>query len=238
MNRIYNEDCIEGLKRIEDGSVSLIMTDPPYSVTKPHDGGQMFADKKLDDYQIQLDDSRLCDGYDIERFSREVVRLQGGKVNAYFWCNKLQIPDYLRTYVVGLGCKFDIICWHKQNALPTFSNKYLGDTEYCLYFRRGGYTRPGCYEDARTYEVGYINHEDKRRWKHPTIKPLALTQRLIRNSTAANGEVVLDPFLGSGTTAVACIREGRDFIGFEINEDFYKIALQRIKFEKQELSLF
>lgn len=227
LDKIYNEDCLTGMQRIPDGAVGLIVTDPPYVVTKIHNGGQMFSDKKAYGYYQQLDESGLCDGYDIEGFSREVRRLQGGKVNAYFWCNKRQIPQYMKTYVDGLHCKFEIICWHKQNALPTFSNKYLTDTEYCLYLHTGGFTHPRSYEDARTYDVSYINHEDKRRWQHPSIKPVTMIQRFIRNSSQEGG-VVLDPFIGSGTTAIACIKEKRHFLGFELNKEYFDIAQRRI----------
>lgn len=237
LDRIYNEDCLTGMKRIPDGSVDLIVTDPPYEVTRPHDGGMMFADKGLDKYLAQLDGAGLCGGYDIELFSREALRLQGGKVNAYFWCSKTQIPEYFRVYVDGLRCKFEIICWHKRNALPTFSNKYLSDTEYCLYFHSGGFTRPASYEDARTYELGLINNEDKRKYGHPTIKPLPLIQRLIRNSSAEGG-TVLDPFIGSGTTAVAAALERRHYIGFEINVEYYTTACRRLRDETSQLTLF
>ena len=237
LNKIILGDCFRVMKDIPDGSIDLIVTDPPYVVTRQHDGGKMFTEKKLDDYYTHLENANLCTGYDIKQFANEVMRLQGGKVNAYIWCNKAQIPVYFDMYVGKFGCKFEIICWHKQNALPTFSNKYLTDTEYCLYFHTGGFTRPKCYEDARTYEVSYINHADKKRWKHPTIKPVGLMQRFIRNSSK-EGDTVLDPFIGSGTTAVACIRENRNYIGIENNEEYFKTACERVKLEQQKLRLF
>lgn len=227
LDRIYNEDCMEGIERIPDGMVDLIVTDPPYVVSKST-GGSVNTIKKLDRSLQALDKARLRDGYNIGLFAqRHVRRLQGGRINAYFWCNKVQIPDYFRAYVDGLGCKFEIIAWHKQNALPTYYNKYLSDTEYCLYFHTGGFTHPASYEDAKTYEVGFINHADKRAYGHPTIKPLPIIQRVIRNSSQMGG-VVLDPFIGSGTTAVAALAEGRHYIGFEIDNDYYETAVRRI----------
>lgn len=228
IDTIYNEDCLEGMERIPDGSVDLIVTDPPYVVSKST-GGSVNNIKKLDRSLKDLDKARLRDGYNIGLFAqRHVRRLQGGRINAYFWCNKVQIPDYFRAYVDGLGCKFEIIAWHKQNALPTYYNKYLSDTEYCLYFHSGGFTHPACYDDAKTYEMGMINHADKKRYGHPTIKPLPIIQRMIRNSSPVGG-VVLDPFIGSGTTAVAAVREKRHYIGFELDKDYYETAVSRIK---------
>lgn len=180
----------------------------------------------------------LTAGYDIKAFSENVVRLQPNGINAYFFCSKKQIPEYMRVYVGGLKCKFDIICWHKTNVPPTFANKYLPDTEYCLYFHKGkGKTAPKCYDDAKTYHISGINAKDKKKWGHPTIKPIDLVERLIRNSSS-EGDVVLDPFIGSGTTAVAAMRLNRRFIGFELNKHYYNIACRRIADERNTNTLF
>ena len=127
----------------------------------------------------------------------------------------------------------DIIIWNKTNALPLFNNKYLSDKAYCLYFRKGGYCSPKSYEDAKTVFLYPINIKDKKKWKHPTIKPESLIRKLIRNSSREN-DIVLDCFMGSGTTAVSCIKEKRNYIGFEINKDFYNTCIKRIKEAKEE----
>jgi site-specific DNA-methyltransferase (adenine-specific) len=124
---------------------------------------------------------------------------------------------------------FDIICWHKTNALPTYSNKYLTDTEYLLYFHKGkGKCFPQSYEDAKTFYLAPINHEDKKKYQHPTIKPLDLTEKIIRNSSNEN-DTILDCFMGSGTTGVACKRLKRNFIGVEIDKEYFNIASKRIE---------
>ena len=69
---------------------------------------------------------------------------------------------------------------------------------------------------------------DKKKYGHPTIKPLEFIRKVIRNSSVA-GDVILDSFMGSGTTAVACILENRNYIGFEVNKKYYDIALKRIE---------
>jgi site-specific DNA-methyltransferase (adenine-specific) len=230
LNKIYHGDCFELVKQIEDGSVNLIVTDPPYIVSKSQGGGSVNNIKKLNVSLQELDRAKLRDGYDIAEFSKEVVRIQGGRINAYFWCNKLQIPEYFKTYVENLGCKFEIICWHKMNALPTYSNKYLSDTEYCLYFHTGGFTHPRTYEDAKTFDIGLINNEDKKEFDHPTIKPINIIQRLIRNSSN-EGDVIFDPFCGSGTTAIAAYRQNRHFIAFEIDDNYYEVANRRFNKE-------
>lgn len=225
--QLYNGDCLEILKQISDKSIDLIVTDPPYDVDTSGGGGTINTIKKLDKSLKDLDDANISNGYDIELYNTEFVRVMKN-INIYIWCNKVQIPDYFNFYVNKLKCKFDILCWHKGNALPTYSNKYLSDTEYCLYFRNSGRCYPANYEDAKTFYFAPINHKDKKIYGHPTIKPLDFTRKLIRNSSI-EGQVVLDPFMGSGTTGHACQEEKRDFIGIEINKEYFAIAKNRIE---------
>lgn len=83
------------------------------------------------------------------------------------------------------------------------------------------------YENARTIWFQPINIKDKQMYHHPTIKPLNIISTLIKNSSR-EGDVVLDPFMGSGTTGVACVGLKREFIGMELKQDYFEIAQQRI----------
>ena len=96
-----------------------------------------------------------------------------------------------------------------------------------VYFRKNGYCQPKNYEDAKTVYYSTINIKDKKLYGHPTIKPVELIRKIIRNSSKEN-DLVLDCFLGSGTTAVASILENRNYIGYEINKKYYEIAKKRI----------
>lgn len=159
---IYNEDCLKGLKELPDHCIDLVVTDPPYLISATNGGGTVNTVRKLNKSLQDLKTVDITQGYDIELFNAEFVRVMK-EINIYLWCNKVQIPDYFNFYVNRLGCKFDIICWHKTNALPTYSNKYLSDTEYCLYFRKGkGKCFPQSYEDAKTFYIAPINHADKK----------------------------------------------------------------------------
>lgn len=226
--QLHNADCLDILKSIPDKSVDLIVTDPPYLISATNGGGTVNNIKKLDKSLIQLtQNTDITQGYDITKFNTQFLRVMN-EINIYIWCNKIQIPDYLRFYVDTHKCKFDIICWHKTNALPTYSNKYLSDTEYLLYFRKGkGKCFPQTYEDAKTYYIAPINHKDKKMWNHPTIKPLDITEKIICNSSK-EGQTILDPFMGSGTVGVACKNLNRKFIGVEIDTNYFSIAQQRI----------
>ena len=176
---LYKGDCLEILKQIEDKSVDLIITDPPYDVDVNHDGGDLYHNKGFDKSNIELVKSKIDNGYDIELYNTEFVRVMK-TINIYIWCNKVQIPDYFNFYVNKLKCKFDILCWHKGNALPTYANKYLSDTEYCLYFRNGGWCFPEGYEDAKTFYIAPINTKDKNIYKVSGLSdPQSLTTLLV-----------------------------------------------------------
>lgn len=149
------------------------------------------------------------------------------RINIYIWCNGRQIPIYIKYFIEKLDCKLEILIWNKTNPMPLYSHKYMSDKEYCLYFRKSGYCQPKNYEDAKTVYYSTINIKDKKLYGHPTIKPVELIRKIIRNSSKEN-DLVLDCFLGSGTTAVASILENRNYIGYEINKKYYEIAKKRI----------
>ena len=144
---------------------------------------------------------------------------------------------YIDYFVNQNGCAFDIIIWSKTNAAPLFNNKYMTDKEYCLYFRKGGYCQPVDYDRAKTVYFQPMNVKDKKLYKHPTIKPMNIIINLILNSSKPK-DVVLDAFIGSGTTAIAAINTKRNFIGFELNKEYFEIAQNRIEERKSQISLF
>lgn len=174
----------------------------------------------------ELKDNNLNKGFD-EKILDELVRVMK-KINIYIWCNVKQIPQYIDFFCLQKDCKVEFILWHKTNAMPTFHNKYLTDKEYCLYFRKSGYCQPNNYQDAKTVYDMPINVKDKKEYGHPTIKPLNIIETLVRNSSK-EGDIILDPFIGSGTTAVAAINYNRKYIGIELNKDYYEISKKRIE---------
>ena len=229
---LYNDDCLKILKSMSDKSIDLVITDPPYEISTKG-GGSISKVKHLDSSLNKLSEDEIDKGYNFYEVHKELVRIMKN-INIYIWCNKIQIPQLFDFYVTENRCKFDILCWHKTNALPTYKNKYLTDTEYCLYFRKGGYCDPSAteenerYENAKTFYISPLNQKDKKLYNHPTIKPLALIEKFIKNSSH-KGDTILDCFMGSGTTGVACRKLERDFIGIEINKDYFETAKNRIK---------
>lgn len=222
-------DCFKLIdKLIADGvKVDAIITDPPYDINNVKAGQNNDLQKRISSLGKELETAKITKGYDIVEFGEKAIKLMKD-VNIYLWCNKVQIPEYFNFWIGKHKCKFDIISWHKTNALPTYSNKYLSDTEYCLYFRKGkGKCFPQCYDDAKTYYINPLNQKDKKLYGHPTIKPLDFIEKMVRNSSK-EGDIILDPFMGSGTTGVACKNLNRNFIGMELNFDYYMTAYERI----------
>lgn len=234
IDKIYHGDCLEGLKQLPDSCVDLIVTDPPYLIKCTRAGGHSRLAKNIQPVNDLLRENSLDSGMN-PLILPELIRVMK-RINCYIWCNKAQIPDYLDFFVGNLACSFDIIIWHKTNPPPTFHNKYLSDKEYCLYFRKGGYCQPVSYEQARIVYCQPINVQDKKRYSHPTIKPLNIIKTLIENSSRP-GDLVLDPFLGSGTTSVACMELGRKYLGYEINRKYFEIACKRIQDAKAAKAL-
>lgn len=136
------------------------------------------------------------------------------------------IPKLIKYFVLENECLMDIISWHKTNAMPLCGGTYMPDTEYCLYFKKNRKLNT-TYETAKTHYELPINIEDKKKYHHPTIKPQHIIENFIINSSNA-GDIVLDCFCGSGTTCVAAKETNRHFIGVEINEEYWKIANNRL----------
>ena len=222
---LYHGDCLDVLPRLE--KVDLILTDPPYEINNTKAGELTELSISIQKMNNEIKENNLTQGFN-KKILKELDELQDkNKVNIYIWCNKAQIPYYLQRYVLEKGYSFDIIKWVKDNAMPLFNNKYLSDTEYCLYFRKGGYCNPNSYNDAKTLFFQSINIKDKTNYNHPTIKPLNMIQTLISNSSK-EGEVVLDCFAGSGTTAVACESLKRKCILIEKEEKYCHVIVNRL----------
>ena len=235
INKIINADCLDILKQLPDKCIDLVLTDPPYLIKNTRAGGKSNFAKSIQGMNDEIKKAGIVDGVSLD-FCKEIIRLQE-KINAYIWCSKDQILDYLNFFVVENKCSYDILCWQKENAMPTFNNKYLTDKEYCLYFRKGGYCQPDRYENAKTIFVEPINIKDKKMFGHPTIKPLKIFETLIRNSSKEN-DLVLDCFSGSGTTAIACHNLKRRFICIEKDAEYWQASVKRLEEHQRQLSLF
>lgn len=160
-------------------------------------------------------------------------------INVYIFCSRMQIFELLNVFHNKHKCNYYILCWHKTNATPAYNHTYLSDTEYILYFYERGYNllNPPDYDHAKTCFFSSTNKAEKGKWRHPTIKPQTILRKLIENSSK-EGDIVLDTFMGSGSTAIACKSIKRKFVGFEINKQYYEMSQRRLKEFTQQQTLF
>lgn len=221
--KLYQGDCLEVMKDIEDGSVDLVVTDPPYEIATTGAGIYKQADKQ---YIKEL--NGMKDGFS-EEVLDELCRVMK-KINIYFFCSQRQIIPLLDYFVKKKKCNWNILSWHKTNPIPACGNKYLTDTEFILFFREKGVKVYGSFDTKRTWYATPLNQSDKKKYGHPTVKPLSILENLVVNSSQ-EGEVVLDCFMGSGSTGIVALNNRRKFIGIELDTQYFNIAKERIEKE-------
>ena len=235
-NNLYLGDCYELIKGIPDNSIDLIVTDPPYEIGRCEVTPRgIFKYKKFNVFN-EIEEDNLNKGFDqgiLDEYCRVLKH-----THIYIWCNKPQLKTYL-DYFLDKGCNYEIIVWNKTNVPPFTNGHFIKDKEYCLVFWEKGALLQGNRDTLKTVYVTTMNVSDKKLYEHPTIKPIEIIKNFILNSTN-EGDVVLDPFMGSGTTCKACKDLNRKYIGFEINEKWYNIAKDRLNNinAKGEVSLF
>lgn len=221
MLNLIQGSAYEELRKLPDRSVDCIITDPPYQSTATSAGG-CFGNKNRD-YLNEL--QGLYSGFSNDILD-ECCRVLK-KINLYIWCNKQQFNQIL-TYFLAKKCNWTFLVWNKTNPIPACNNRYLNDCEYCLFFREAGVPVYGSYETKHSVYTSAINMADKKRYDHPTVKPLEFTTNMVINSTK-EGDIILDPFMGSGTTGEAALRLGRSFIGIELEPKHFQTASERLK---------
>jgi DNA modification methylase len=240
---IYNEDCYSAIRNIPDKSIDLVYIDIPYDISYSG-GGCLQKNVKHAVKDMNKNKETLLKGIDYKILD-DLCRVMK-RIYIYIWCSKSQIYDLMKYFIEKKKCNFNILCWCKDNPVPFGNSPFLSDIEYCLvFYESGAIFNQGC-ENKHKWYLSSINQKDKKLFNHPTIKPLDFVKMNLLNSTKEN-DVVLDCFMGSGTTAVACKQLNRHYIGFELNPEYYQIAIDRVngltvadrkKKELGQLSLF
>jgi DNA modification methylase len=209
---IIQGDCLEVMKDIEDKSVDLIITDIPYGVINRNSNGLRSLNKGVADIVE----------FSLNSLINEFVRLTTGSI--YIFCSTEQVSD-LRGLMISKGLSTRLMIWNKTNPSP-MNGQYiwLSSVECCVYgkFKNATFNQH-CKGSVLNFPCG-------RNKLHPTEKPLKLFEYLIESSSN-KGDVVLDPFLGSGTTAVACKKLKRQCIGIEKEEKYIEISKRRLQNE-------
>jgi len=229
LDKIYRGDCMELFKTIPDESVDLVITDPPYNIASEHSltkrGGRIISTKEA---WGQWDTYNKFD-YDllIMRVLSECFRVLKKGGSMYMFTANRDNGYFIRKAVErGFSCRNQLAII-KTNPLPQYKqDNWRNAYELCMYLTKGR---------ARTFN--FLSQRDCvntypyvigiKESRHPTEKPLGFIKKLVRVSSRP-GDVVLDPFMGSGTTAVACKELNRHFIGAEASSEYIKMIDRRL----------
>ena len=218
-HNVYFEDCVEGMReRLDDDSVDCVITDPPYGIdwnTSSH--------RSKDTEKIKSDAS-VEDA--VELFKAVSVQLKRVlKSNGHIYVfTRWDVAHEFRAILESIGFEVpNCLAWVKNNiGLNSNDFQYRPKYELCLY---GYLDSPRPLENR---EGDVLNHDRPNggETEHPTEKPVPLVSELMQNSTT-EGDSVLDPFMGSGTTAVAAIQNDRNYVGFELDAENYRSVIER-----------
>ena len=217
LNTLYNMDCMEAMKEMPDKYFDLAIVDPPYGIgfgefnrtNKDSQGNRYKANKyKNGKWDGDIPDDDYFE--ELKRVSKNQI-VWGGNYFPYLWKN---------------GCK-GFVFWYKGNPVPNFSDGELAWTSFNKVARQFNYRYYGNLE-------GDSSASEK---VHPTQKPIALYEWLL-NNYAEKGDKILDTHVGSASSLIACYNLGFDYVGFELDEDYYKSAMKRIEKRKSQMDIF
>ena len=242
IDAIYNEDCLEGMKRIPDSSVDFVLTDLPFGITSNE------WDKRIDleKFWEQINRvTKMSGAVALFANGKYLFELGASNIKDYRYkivVSKSQGSGYLNSHKMPLKVHEDILIFYRK--LPTYNPIFIEGrkpykrvhkaTHSSKNYRQFNYDTI-TESDGKRFPTDVVNfHFPRYQWgnpsekvEHPTQKPTALLEYLIK-TYSNEGELVLDATIGSGSTAVAAINTGRHFIGFETEKKYFDIANERI----------
>ena len=236
LNTIYNMDCLEGMKAIPDGSVDCVLTDPPYLFVKggmknpKWNTGKMAAESYMNKEMADFDGSRIS-----EMLDAIAPKFKHGW-NAYFYCSEMQIVYYMQ-YAIEHKLRYNLLIWDREVRKMISKKFYRSNIDYIVRIYGKGNSLNNVEGNTMDLYSKIRIAKQPNETGHETEKPISHFCDFIKLSSN-EGDVILDPFMGSGTTAIACIKEKRNYIGFELNEEYYRKSLDRIQRELSQPSLF
>lgn len=241
-NKIYNIDCLEGMKEIEARSIDLILTDLPYGTTANEWDSIIPLDKLWEQYKRIIKENGAIVLTAVQIFSSQLVMSQPTFFK-YDWIWKKTIySGQLNVNHQPLRAHENILVFYTKQ--PTYNQQFTVGKPYSINrkitFKGESYNKQ---KDNQKVNNGYrhpasvLEFSNPRiKGGHPTQKPLALFEYLIKTYTN-EGDLVLDSCVGSGTTAVACIKQKRNYIGFETDKGYFDKAENRIKSYNKQVIL-
>jgi site-specific DNA-methyltransferase (adenine-specific) len=209
---LINGDCLIELKNLKDNSVDMILTDPPY--------GMSFQSnyRKVKHKKIKNDD---CLDW-LEDFIKEIYRISKNNTAHYIFCSIHNIDIFKKEIQKMFKIK-NILIWKKNNTgMGDLKGSFAPKYEFIIFFHKGRRLING----KRDCDILEFNKTGNK--LHPTEKPVDLLEYLIEKFSDKN-DLCIDPFMGSGSTGVAAKNLNRNFIGIELDEEYFNISKRRIK---------
>lgn len=225
-HNVYFEDCVEGMReRLEDDSVDCVITDPPYGMGFHADrtDDQEHGDRVKDWGGIEGDET-IEDAVGLLKDTLgQVVRVLKDGGHTYIFCDWRGI-DRIKPLVENVLEVKNVLVWDKGSmGIGDLNNNWGYSHEFIIFATNGDRASPLTEATRNVLEHGRPNRTD---YEHPTMKPESLLVELVQTSTR-QGDRILDPFMGSGTTAVAAIQNDRDYVGFEVDAENYRDVIER-----------
>ena len=218
INKIYNEDCIEGMKKLDDCCVDLVVTDPPYLISYKtnyrNNKKHKFCSAIKNDDNFEL----------ISNYIKELHRIMKNNTAGYMFCNAGKI-DFFKQEIEKYFKIKNIVIWVKNNWTAGDLKAQFGKQyEMIILFNKGR----AMFNGKRLTDVWNFNRISGKKQLHQNEKPLDLIKQCIEKHSKKDG-LIFDGFVGSGTTALACKELNRNFIGFELDKEYFEITRKRIK---------
>ena len=233
-NVIHLGDCVEGLKTLPDECIDLVVSDPPYLLNQRGNAGNSggMLQKELNKKGKVFEFNSV----NIEDYLHELYRVLKDGTHCYLMCNHVNLTHYLKVIDESKFHFIKCLIWQKGNVI--LGTKYMNAFEYILFISKGKNRNVNDCGIPDILSVPNIKTKDIDGGNiHDSEKPVRLMEILITQSSN-KGDIVLDPFMGSGTTALACINKNRKFIGYEIDPKYHKLCEKRIKNHIVQTELF
>lgn len=224
---LYLGDCRDILPTL--GKVDAIVMDPPYMLSDSGPGDSHFG-MSLNKFDGQ-DYKAIVSGFDVELIFGLLENVCK-PFNLFCFCSNKQI-SLIMAHHEARGRATTLCVWHKTNAAPFANGVWRGDIEYCIHAKDSGAVFVGNAVEKKKV----TDHPIVQDTAHPTVKPLPVVRKYIGICSLPE-QTVLDPFVGSGTTGIAAVTMGRNFIGIEKDERYFDIACKRIEDAQRQSDLF
>lgn len=240
LDKIYNEDCLVGMQRIPDGSVDAVICDLPYGTTRNQWDSVIPIEKLWAEYRRIIKERGAIVLFGQQPFASALV-MSNPQMFKYEWIwEKSRATGHLNAKKMPMKVHENVLIFY--DTLPTYNPQFTKGDPYVGHC--DGHSSNYGYQagavvvnEGIRYPHDIIEFTSEMDTIHPTQKPVDLLRYLVLTYTN-EGDTVLDNCMGSGTTAVACIKEKRHFIGFEKDETYWKKAVQRVKNAQRQMELF